>query len=327
MPLTNFQDGISSFGVPVLPGSGGVMAMRNVYFVDANNGSDGNKGLSVDRPFATIQKALNTVKDEDSIFVMRGSYDEQLTTGLSLGPSSTNTAGRGRYCQLIGVRPTAMPYDSPQLYNISGDTASLQIRSYGWRISGFRLVGDTGSPICMAVLMTDGTKDDGGSFSAGTTVDHCVFYGAVGNCVGFDFQGAPPNIRVDNNIFELFPTTGTAMLSSSSATAAAGRCEITNNFFIDNVNGIDMNPRGFMNSVIAYNTFQHGNVNDMLVGFDNTAGNGNMVFLNAFGTDAADEYGDDYYVAGTDDQWIGNATEDVNATNVTGAWTHGDPAT
>lgn len=64
MPLTKFPKGISSMGaqvtggdIPVTFGSGGV---GKHYFVNPTIGSDGNNGLSMDKPFATIDKA-NTV--------------------------------------------------------------------------------------------------------------------------------------------------------------------------------------------------------------------------------------------------------------------------
>ena len=43
-----------------------IRAYRNIYFVDNIRGSDNNPGLSINTPFATVQKALNTVVDEDT---------------------------------------------------------------------------------------------------------------------------------------------------------------------------------------------------------------------------------------------------------------------
>ncbi len=62
MGLTNFPNGISSFGIPVA-GNGVPTTEGNVYFVDYGNGSDGvsNKSNSLNRPFKTIDKALDLV--------------------------------------------------------------------------------------------------------------------------------------------------------------------------------------------------------------------------------------------------------------------------
>ncbi len=328
MSLTNYPNGITSFGVPVIPGASGtgLIAFRKVYFVDGTNGSTGNTGLSVSAAFNTVQAALDVVKDEDSIIVLRGSYDEALTTG-QLTDTDNMTEGRGRYVNLIGASTGKWAYDSPQLYNVSGSTATLRMRSPGWRVSGFRIVGDSGSPICVTLEFDQAGATNDTNWAPGTTLDNNVFYGAVGSTDGIDFQGAPPDIRVLDNIFELFSGTNKCITSSVSGTAQANRCTIAGNQFIDNVNSIDMNPRGFNATHILNNYIHNGHINTLIVGIDNTGGNDCLVAGNYLGGDTADSYGDAHYIAATGDHWIGNATSDSGATNTTGAWTHGDPAT
>jgi len=78
-----------------------------VYFVDGENGSDANTGLSPDRAFATIQKGLNTARYKEGesaldytwkscdnyVFVAPGHYNEQLLFSgynlhlIGLGPA------------------------------------------------------------------------------------------------------------------------------------------------------------------------------------------------------------------------------------------------
>jgi len=58
MALTNFPNGITSFGVPVIGGIGGIPFSGNWYFVDPVNGADGNDG-SADYPLATLYAAIN----------------------------------------------------------------------------------------------------------------------------------------------------------------------------------------------------------------------------------------------------------------------------
>jgi len=69
MPLTNFPNGLSSFGVPVPFSTTGT-----VYFVDSNTGSDGNKGTSKDKAFATLDYAIGrcTASKGDVIYLMPG---------------------------------------------------------------------------------------------------------------------------------------------------------------------------------------------------------------------------------------------------------------
>lgn len=57
---TNFQSGLSSYGVPVLPYVPGVSgaSVGNVWFVNSVSGSDGNVGTAPNRALATLSKAI-----------------------------------------------------------------------------------------------------------------------------------------------------------------------------------------------------------------------------------------------------------------------------
>ena len=59
MALTNFPNGVSSFGVPMIGGIGGIPLTGTWYFVNPAAGSDGNEGTSPESPFATIYQAYN----------------------------------------------------------------------------------------------------------------------------------------------------------------------------------------------------------------------------------------------------------------------------
>jgi hypothetical protein len=52
--------------------------IRRTYYVDANTGSDGNAGLTPDEAFATIQKAIDSAYDGDSVVVNTGRYEERI---------------------------------------------------------------------------------------------------------------------------------------------------------------------------------------------------------------------------------------------------------
>ena len=72
MGLTNFPNGVSSFGVPVL-GTGGDVGTGNVYFVDSGVGNDSGSG-TFDKPFATLDYAIGrcTASNGDRIFLKEG---------------------------------------------------------------------------------------------------------------------------------------------------------------------------------------------------------------------------------------------------------------
>lgn len=72
MPLTNFPNGIRSFGLPVLPGL--PPTTGKVLFVHSGTGSNGNAGISPDAPLATIDYAIGlcTANQGDVIIVIPG---------------------------------------------------------------------------------------------------------------------------------------------------------------------------------------------------------------------------------------------------------------
>ena len=71
MSVTNFPNGVSSFGMPMIG-----MTTGSVFFVD-DSGSNGNSGADADNPFADIDYAIGrcTASKGDVIFVMPGHYE------------------------------------------------------------------------------------------------------------------------------------------------------------------------------------------------------------------------------------------------------------
>ena len=97
MALTNFPNGITSFGVPVIGGIGGIPFSGNWYFVDPVNGADGNDG-SADYPLATLYAAINraTSGNNDVIVLMSNgaaSGTARLSTALAQTINSAATSG------------------------------------------------------------------------------------------------------------------------------------------------------------------------------------------------------------------------------------------
>ena len=83
--LTNFPNGISSFGVPVLGGNGGVPTTTgSMFFVDSTTGSNSYSGTKL-RPFSTIDYAIGrcTADKGDVIIAMPG-HEETLTAAAQL---------------------------------------------------------------------------------------------------------------------------------------------------------------------------------------------------------------------------------------------------
>ena len=97
MALTNFPNGITSFGVPVIGGIGGIPFSGNWYFVDPVNGADGNDG-SADYPLATLYAAINrAVSGNNDVIVLMSngaaSGTARLSTALAQTINSAATSG------------------------------------------------------------------------------------------------------------------------------------------------------------------------------------------------------------------------------------------
>ena len=318
MSLTHFPNGITSFGVPVMGGAGGtgLVAFRKVFFVDRTYGSDDNPGLAtgVGNAYATVQKALNNVRDQDAIIVLPSStYNEQLVTGLVAGTPTAvpdSPVGQGRYVTLMGASSTKWAFDSPQLYNVDGDTATISVRSPGFRLSGFRIVGDSDSPICVYAGIDGASSTAGSVWAPGLQVDNNVFYGAVGSCAGLAMQ-AVMNFRILENQFDHFPSTGTgAIIHATGGFSAGPRGHIMGNIFTNCKDNIVV---PYYSTVIAHNILADNHVYPITRGIVLTGGNSNTVTLNVLG---GATYDGSLYIAACGDNWSGNITSHSGSANI-----------
>jgi hypothetical protein len=144
MPLTNFPNGISSFGAPVIPDINTGKVWGNSFFVDAAASGDGDDGKDRSRPKKTIQAGLNAMSAGDRLYIKDGAYTENLTIATSriqiIGESmsgvvvtgaadATDTAivtGDEVTIANMGLRSFDTGSDISLLYNNSGDGLRVQ---------------------------------------------------------------------------------------------------------------------------------------------------------------------------------------------------------
>jgi hypothetical protein len=105
MGFSNYPNGVTSFGVPMLGGGGGPI-FGDVYKVDGTNGSDDNPG-TMDEPKATIQAALtlqiaNSSGLGDVIWIMPGTYAESV-----YAVSLSDVSLIGVHADFVHIAPTA----------------------------------------------------------------------------------------------------------------------------------------------------------------------------------------------------------------------------
>ena len=92
MSVTNFPDGITSFGA--LVASGLPVTSGRYIFVNYGDGSDGNDGRSMDEPVKTIAQAysLATTNDYD-VIVLMGNSTHKLTSMLTVAKNRITFVG------------------------------------------------------------------------------------------------------------------------------------------------------------------------------------------------------------------------------------------
>lgn len=130
MPLTNYPNGVSSFGMPVMGVGEETMTTGNVFFVDsgAAAAADGNAMTDPAQPGATIDAAIArcTANNGDIIFVMPGHAETVAATDIAL-----DVAG-------VWVRGIGWGADRPTItYSATGSTIAMSAAST--RISNLRL--------------------------------------------------------------------------------------------------------------------------------------------------------------------------------------------
>ena len=180
--LTKFPNGI--FATPNLGGGdyAGLFG-SDVWFVDGDNGNDGNAG-SNDYPFATIQHAIDTAGSMDTIYIRPlapdsdasepGTYEEDLTIAY---------AKHG--LRLIGVGPSGsgIPFFGPKIKNATA-TALLTVNASGVHIEGlqFNCTRNSGT---YGIHLTGVSGYATLAGSVGATITNCYFknasatYGAI----------------------------------------------------------------------------------------------------------------------------------------------------
>lgn len=102
--LTNFPNGISSYGVPIM--GGGIPATYgNVYFVDADNGSDAYEGTSIEEAFKTVAQAYSkVVTNNDDVIVLSTNASHTLTAMLTVSKNRVHFCSTDQFGRRYGQR-------------------------------------------------------------------------------------------------------------------------------------------------------------------------------------------------------------------------------
>lgn len=171
-PLTNYPNGVSSFGVPQtgsLPLVLGSTGVGKYYFVDATNGVDGNSGLSPQQAMKTVPVAYAAAVSGDTI-VLSTNSSHTLTAVLDVAKNRIN---------FIGADFGGRQVQQGAKLQIAGSTAAAYVvKNTGVRNSFVNIKFIQGSTDATALTVVQ----DGGE---GTLWQNCSFvFGVVNNLGG-----------------------------------------------------------------------------------------------------------------------------------------------
>lgn len=299
-PITNFPNGVSSFGVP-LYGNANASYFGSQWFVDTVNGSDGYDGTSPEQAFATMERAFDAVSRNDTIWFV-GTVREQLTAPLT-GVDGTACTGVSIYGMAGGgVRDDD---GAKWTYPASGATAGLALltlRQQGWTVGNFLMTPEPTSGACIDLLREENATNPDSSHFIATGMR---FVGIdVTTTYGIQDNDGCSNVQIRNCEFYLL-TTG--IRGASTPIAVPLRWQVTGNRFIDNTNHISMSATDM---VFANNLFMtEATVNINLIAVS-AQGATNVVTGNVFHNQASDITISDGYTGSATDVWAQNFATD-----------------
>lgn len=127
MGLTNFPNGISSFGIPVFGAqSNSIPVIQPVLFVDTVNGVNAGSGNGPNAPFQTLTYALTQITANGTIYVMPGSAITVSTaTVLAISTAGVSIIGMGNG----NARPT-ITLDTVNTATITVSAANVLISNF-----------------------------------------------------------------------------------------------------------------------------------------------------------------------------------------------------
>jgi hypothetical protein len=146
MGLTNFPNGVTSFGIPVV-GSGGILippTLGNYYFVNSATGSNGvNMGKEPSKPFASLTYAITQVTSNNSdVIIIAPNHTETIAASLALNKEGVTIVGLGNGDD----RPTFTLSATTSVFTVTGDNTT---------IDNIRILGGVDSIVSAVTVQAD----------------------------------------------------------------------------------------------------------------------------------------------------------------------------
>jgi hypothetical protein len=309
---TDFPNGVTSFGIPVLGGGPGKFVTApfgRTWFVNTNStipaagwapGSDGNSGTSPTSAFLTMDRAFDSVNSGD-VINFTGKITEQLVTPVQIFDVWINGCGnRPRHADSTpsGGQYAAAQWAPPA----SGGTAAqatLRVLQQGWRFTNFLMTAIDANAACLELVRNAGAGDAERDASHASVLGMRFSGAGIGirSGVAGTFTEIVFNVEVGYSQFD-------NMTTAMSGAIESNQWYIHDNFFGANTSQIIMAARNFLitrNSIGAFTAAGNSG------GIDLSGGTGlNQVTGNNLSGTYSNAGG--YVVANANDNWYGNAS-------------------
>lgn len=229
--LTNFPNGLTSFGIPLFGSSMLDQGKASVFFVDGNRGNDGYDGKSWDNPFATLAKGLAECdafqrKSTNKAWAQRSKLfvaGDSLTEDLTKLAEKTDVIGVGQ-CDGIGparvkgnhVIAASPVYMGCRFFNVAfhdndagGTTITIPTQQSGIVFDNCWLLA--GPTTAIGILMTAATD---------FAIRNCRFHGSwnagYSTAIISIGNGSSARCIIENNLLENTHATGVGILVGST---------------------------------------------------------------------------------------------------------------
>lgn len=256
MSLTNYPNGLSSFGVPVVPLPMRVPPAGRIFWVNSATGTDGARyGDAPDHPYASIKYAFTqTVAGRGDVIIVANGHSETVTAAdhWPSVTSGTTVVGQGvgdNRPTVVWSTATAAQVIIDSFYTsfhnlifdftgIDAVAAAISVTGGNTRFEHCKfLLGDSGGQCTLGVSLGTGADDCRftecefiAHTAAGTTaainvavavnglvVSDCIFSGDFGTAAINNATTAITNARILRNLFYILGT-GKAVVVVASAT-------------------------------------------------------------------------------------------------------------
>ena len=305
MSISNFPNGVSSFGVPLFGGGPIWKPYGKVWFVNGGAGglASGGSGTK-ERPFSTMDAAFDRLGSGDTI-VFKGNIREELTTPA--GIFDVTIIGAANQPRHADAHTTNNGYAAATWKTPASPTAAtplLIIQQQGWKL--MNILFDGPSDAAAVQIFRDGGADDAERDGSHAHICGCKFVAGQNH---IEFKGGPSQIVLEQNLF--FGATADSILDTVGAGIGTDNYfRIMHNHWHNNESHLDapLNYASIIGNIFGKKTTDGINLGG---GSENVVG-GNYLY----GTYSIAGG----YTAGTNDEWGGNFN------SLSGGVTAADPA-